>query len=328
MKILVTGATGFTGSYLASALVQEGHCVRALARRTSNITYLRNLGVEIHYGDLRDNESIRNATRGVEVIYHVAAIYRQAGIPNHMYWSVNVEGTRNLLSSAVQQGIERFVYCSTVGVHGHISNPPADETAPFSPGDEYQRTKLEAENEALSFHRKYGLAVVVARPTGIYGPGDLRLLKLFRAIQRKRFWMLGSGSTLYHLTFVTDVVSGLLLCGNKTNAVGQTYILGGNQYLTLTELANLIADKLDVPYKQRHLPVLPFYIAGWICEKICIPLRIEPPIYRRRVDFFTKDRAFNICKAKKDLGYQPQVNLPRGIQDTANWYKEKGYLRK
>ncbi len=263
---------------------------------------------------------------GAHTIYHLAAAYREAKHRDDYYTRVHVEGTRLLLDASKAQGVERFVHCSTVGVHGHITSPPADEQAPYGPGDVYQRTKLEGEQVALSYHDPAGLSVRVARPTAIYGPGDTRLLKLFSMIARRRFLLLGTGDIFYHMVHVRDLVAGLRLLGTDPRAAGEVFILGGDQYYTLRQVAGVIAEAVGVAPSWLRLPARPFQIIGDLCEKVCIPFGIEPPIHRRRVDFYTKSRAFTIEKAKRVLGYRPQVSLQDGIRSTLQWYREFGYL--
>jgi len=326
VKALVTGASGFTGSYLVRNLLEHGYQVRAFVRPTSNLAALEGLDVELARGVLENGEDVFRATRGVDVVFHIAALYREAGVPDRRYWEVNVEGTRNVLEAAVRGDVARVVHCSTVGVHGHIEKPPANEFAPFSPGDVYQVTKLEGEKLAWKFWQEQQLPITVVRPTGIYGPGDMRFAKLYRMVQKGTFVMLGKGKTLYHLTYVEDLVDGIRLAGEVDAAVGQPYILGGEGWTTLGEFVALIARTLGVKPPRWKLPVWPVYTAGYLCEKICIPLGIEPPIYRRRVEFFTKDRAFDISKAKKELGYRPRVSLEEGVRRTAEWYRKHGIL--
>jgi len=218
------------------------------------------------------------------------------------------------------------VHCSTAGVHGHVQHPPATEDAPLAPGDHYQRTKLEGEQVARTFGERGALEVVIARPVGIYGPGDTRFLKIFRGIARGRFPMLGSGDVFYHLTYIDDVVDGLRLCGETASAAGQTYLLAGARYTTLAELVNAIAHVLNVRPPRIHLPVWHVWLAGAVCEAVCVPLRIEPPLYRRRVDFFRKSRAFDISRARRELGFAPRVDLDTGLRQTAAWYREQGLL--
>lgn len=330
MNVLVTGATGFTGGHLATSLARRGYRVRALVREQSLDKFAASAaaaaGVVATTGNLTDPVAVRHAVEGADVVYHIAATYREAGQPDAAYRRINVDGTRHILEAAKGAGVRRVVHCSTGGVHGHIEHPPATEDAPFAPGDIYQETKLEAEQLAREFGAREGLDVVIARPIGIYGPGDTRFLKMFRGIARGRFPMLGPGEVFYHLTYIDDLVEGFRLCGEVEGAAGRTYILAGPRYTTLNELAALIARELGVKPPRLRLPVWPFWLAGLACEIVCVPLRIEPPLYRRRVDFYTKSRAFDTTRARTELGYEPRVDLEEGIKRTATWYREKGLL--
>jgi dihydroflavonol-4-reductase len=328
--VLVTGATGFTGGHLAQHLIAHGDEVRALVRARSRERFDRSplpaKGITAVDGDLLDAAAVRRAVEGVDVVYHIAATYREAGQPDSAYRAINIDGTRNILEAAKAAGVKRVVHCSTGGVHGHIANPPANEDAPFNPGDVYQDTKLAAEQLAREFGAANNLDVVVARPIGIYGPGDKRFLTMFRGLARGRFPMIGSGRAFYHLTFIDDLVEGFRLCGTVPAAKGRTYILAGPRYTTLEQLVGMVAKELQVAAPRVHLPVWPFYTAGLLCEMICVPLRIEPPIYRRRVDFYTKSRAFDTTRARSELGYSPKVDLEEGIKRTADWYRSEGLL--
>jgi len=327
VHVLVTGATGFTGAHLTRALTDRRHSVRALVRNAGPATTaLTSQGVELVEGDLRDQRALDRAAAGVDVVYHIAAIYRQAGLPDDAYRAVNAKAAGSVVEAAARGGAKRVVHCSTVGVHGDIANPPADENAPLRPGDVYQETKLEGESVARRAATDAGVQLVIARPTGIYGPGDRRLLKLFRGVARRRFVVLGRGDIWYHLTYIDDLVDGFRLCGTHPAAAGHTFILSGPEVTTLNELVAITAEVAGVKPLPLRLPVWPFWIAGAACEVLCRPLGIEPPIYRRRVDFFTKSRAFDSSRATTEIGYTPRVGLRDGIGRTLAWYREAGWL--
>ena len=328
MRVLVTGVTGFTGGHLARFLASRGHDVRGLVRPASaaRASAPARAGVEVVHGDLTDAASLVSACADVDVVYHVAATYRTAGQRDTEYHAVNAGGTRALLEAARAVGVTRFVHCSTGGVHGHIEHPPADERAPLAPGDVYQESKLAGELIARAAGKAGDMEVVVVRPIGIYGPGDTRFLKMFRAIARRRFPMLSTGRVFYHLTYIDDLIEGFRLCGETPAAAGRTYLLAGPRYTTLTELAVLIAAELGVPPPRWRIPVRPVWLLGAVCEAACVPFGVQPPLYRRRVDFFTKSRAFDTSRARRELGFAPAVDLVEGIHRTAVWYRRQGWL--
>jgi dihydroflavonol-4-reductase len=327
VHVLVTGATGFTGGHLARTLAARGYAVRALVRgSTPRVPELTAAGVAIVAGDLRDPAALASASAGVDVVYHIAAVYRQAGVPGDTYRAVNARAVYDVIEAAAKNSVRRVVHCSTVGVHGDVEHPPADEDAPLRPGDVYQATKLEGERLAREAAARLGIEVTIVRPTGIYGPGDRRLLKLFRGVTRRRWVTLGSGEIYYHLTYIDDLVEGFRLCGEHTAAANRTYILAGGEVTTLNGLVALVANVAGVPVPRLHLPVWPVRAAAVVCETICVPLGLEPPLHRRRVDFFTKSRAFDTSRARREIGYLPGVGLREGIARTLNWYRQQGWL--
>jgi nucleoside-diphosphate-sugar epimerase len=325
-RAFVTGASGFTGSHLCDRLAKEGYAVRGLVRDPSRAIPLQRAGVEVAVGDLTDNPSLQRAVKGSSVVYHIAAEFRHDNLSRKQMMAVNVDGTRNMLEAALQEGVQKFVHCSTIGVHGDIKNPPADENAPCAPGDIYQESKLEAERIVTEYMFKDRLPIVIFRPGGIYGPGDLRFLKLIKAVRNGHFVMLGSGRPLYQMIYINDLIDGILLCGTKREAVGNIYILTGHEAVTLNDLVKTIAEVLCVRPPWLRFPVTPVYMAGLMCEIICKPFGLNPPLYRRRVDFFRKSRCFTIAKARRELGFEPRTNLRAGISLTTRWYQENGWL--
>ncbi|MFI5006316.1 MAG: NAD-dependent epimerase/dehydratase family protein [Solirubrobacterales bacterium] len=326
MRVALTGASGYTGGRLLEALRARGDDVSALVRPASVTAALRASEARLVESDLSDRAAVERLVEGADAIVHVAALYRTAGHPDSYYREVNVGGTERLLEAAARRGVRRFVHTSTVGVHGHVENPPADEGAPIAPGDIYQQTKAEAEALAFSFHRNRGVPVAVVRPGAIYGPGETRLLKLFRAIARGRYAVVGSGRSFYHPVYIDDLVAGFLLALDRPEAAGEAFLIAGPRYVSQDELARLIARSTGGRVWPFHIPAWPIQILGDAVEAICVPLGLEPPIHRRRVDFWTKSRAFTIEKARRLLGYEPKVDVEEGIARTAAWYREAGWL--
>jgi len=277
-------------------------------------------------GDLADGAALDRLVEGADAVVHVAAVYRTAGHPDAYYRDVNVGGTERLLEASARARVARFVHTSTVGVHGDVRHPPADESAPFAPGDAYQATKAEAEVLALRFHAAHGLPVVVVRPGAIHGPGERRLLKLFRAIARGRYAVVGSGRPHYHLVYIDDLLDGYELALGHPAAPGQAFIIAGPRSLSQDDLAATIARHTAGRVLPFHVPAAPLRFAGDLCEAICVPFEVEPPLHRRRVDFWTKNRSFSIEKARRVLGYEPRVDAEEGIARTAASYRQAGWL--
>jgi dihydroflavonol-4-reductase len=323
--VLVTGATGFTGGHLALRLRKLGHEVRALVRPGSRTQHLEAAGIELIEGDLRNKRDVKQAAEGVRRIYHIAAAFRTAGHHDSFYYNVNVRGTQHVLDAARQSGVERTIHCSTIGVHGGVQEIPSTEDSPFAPSDIYQETKLAGER-AVRAALDAGLPGVIFRPAGIYGPGDLRFLKLFKTVHNRTFRMFGKGETLWHPIYIDDLVDGILLCGERPEALGQTYILAGDRYVTLNELVASIARVLGIAPPRSRLPIWPLLAGAAACETVCRPFGIDPPLHRRRAAFFIKNRAFSIEKARRELGYRPRVSLEEGLRQTAGWYVKHGHL--
>jgi nucleoside-diphosphate-sugar epimerase len=327
MKILVTGGTGFTGSHLTRRLLQGGHQVVVLDVQAGLFfDELQQLGAEIQLGSITDKNLVARVIRGCDTVHHVAAMFRKVNLPKQTYWDVNVEGTRTLLRAALDSGVQRFVYCSTCGVHGDVGREAVDENSPIVPADYYQYTKYQGERVTAEFLEK-GLKIVTLRPTAIYGPGDPeRFLKLFQMVQRGRFLMFGNGQAYYHPVYIDNLVDAFELAASSDCGNGEAYLIGDAHYSTLDNLVLAIAKTLNVNLPLRHFPFWPLWLAAVACEVLYKPLPVDPPLFRRRVDWFRQNRAFRIEKAKKELGYTPRVDLPEGLAKTARWYRAHGYL--
>ncbi len=327
MRILVTGGTGFTGTALVKRLREAGHAVVALDYKEGlQCDALRAMGAEVVIGSVTDREAVGRSMRGVEYVFHLAAAFRELNVPNSFYDEVNVTGTRNVLEAALAAKVWKFVYCSTCGVHGNVARPPAGEDAPIRPADYYQRTKYEA--EPLVKQLAAGkMESVILRPAAIYGPGDPeRFFMIFKRVAKGTFPMFGSGRTLYHPLYVDNLVDAFMLCLAPGVGDGRVYLIADDEYYPIEEIVKAVGRALDVPVRIPHYPVLPVVVAGHIVEKLCKPFGITPPIFPRRVDWFRQNRAFDISRARQELGYRPRIKLEEGLRQTGIWYRQKGYL--
>jgi nucleoside-diphosphate-sugar epimerase len=282
---------------------------------------LEQLGAKLHLGSITDPELVDRLVRDQDVVHHLAAAFRRLNMPKAAYWETNVNGTRNLLDAAFRFGVKKFVHCSTGGVHGEISDPPASESAPITPADYYQRSKWEGEKVAHEYMDK-GLDITILRPGAIYGPGDpARWAMLFKHIAKGRFFMLGSGDTTYHPVYIDNLVDAFTLAQEKPESKYKTYLIADEQYYTIKDIVKIIARTLGVDVKIVHLPFWPVWLAAVGNEAVAALLNKEPMLFRRRLEWFKLNRAFSISKAKQEMGYQPKVDLPTGLMRTAEWLR-------
>lgn len=327
MKILVTGGTGFTGSHLVRRLLADGHDVTCLDNQEGLFAdELAELGASVVLGSITDQGFVNRTIGGHEIVYHVAAAFRDVGASREVYWDVNVNGTRYVLQEAERHGVRKVVYCSTQGVHGHVDNPPGDETSPIEPEDYYQLTKWEGEKVCHAFMDR-GLDVTIVRPTAIYGPGDPgRFVMLFRMAKKGRFPMFGSGETTYHPVYIDNLVDLFILAAEHPNARGETYIGADEHYYSLNDLVRAVGRAIDVEVRVIHLPFWPMWLISAGVELACKPLGLTPPLFRRRADWYRQVRAFSIDKARTELGYEPRVGIDEGLRRTGVWYQSHGYI--
>jgi nucleoside-diphosphate-sugar epimerase len=328
MRILVTGGTGFTGLHLVRRLLSRGHTVTALdLERTPAAEALEREGASLIIGSVTDADLVDHASRGQDLVFHLASAFREIYGGDQLYWNVDVTGTRGVLEAARRHGVRRVVHVSTQGVHGIVAEAPGDEDSPIAPQDYYCYAKYEGERVCREFIDS-GMDIVIARPTSIYGPGDTHgWLKLFRMINQGRFLMVGSGETMNHPVYVENLVDGLELAATVPGAAGRTYLLGDERHTTLNELISQIAETLGVELRVFRFPS---YRVAWAAaaavEFACKPFGISPPIFRRRLSWFRTNRAFRIDRAKAELGYRPAIELREGLKRTAIWYRQQGLL--
>jgi 2-alkyl-3-oxoalkanoate reductase len=327
LKILVTGGTGFTGKALVKRLLDDGHDVVALDNKEGYKTEeLRQWGATVVIGSVTDPAAVDRCMEGVDVVHHLAAAFREMHLPDSEYRHINVEGTRIVLEAAARHGVRKFVYCSTCGVHGNCDNPPASEDAPIQPADYYQQSKYDAEPLALEYNAR-GLPCTILRPAAIFGPGDPgRFRMIFKRVEKGVFPMFGSGKTLYHSLYIDNLVDAFVLAQDPERGNGRAYLIADEHYVEIKDLVQRVARAMGKDVRIPHYPVWPVVVVGHVVEKVCKPFGIAPPIFPRRVDWFRQDRAFDISNAKRDLGYQPKVDLDEGLRRAYEWYRAEQLL--
>jgi dihydroflavonol-4-reductase len=313
--ILVTGATGFVGRHLAQALLAEGASVRALVELTS-------MGAEIVRVDLLDGATVRKALDGCQTVFHLAAQMLAPGVSRKRYFSINIDGTRNLAAGCARAGVQRLVFASSSGVYGVIRHPPADEDYAINPTSAYRESKWRAEQAVRDALQGTACEYVIARLSGLMGPGSMNWLGLSQAIARGRFRIIGRGQNHDNVAYITDVARGLILCGETAGVGGRVYLIGGKPSARIDHIINAIARELGVPTPDKHLPLWPYRVFNRIGEQFYRLTGLELPGIHRYA-LFLADKILDLSRAERELGYQPQVPLASGVQETIDWYRAR-----
>lgn len=329
MKVLISGGTGFIGSRLALQCLERGDLVRVLGQENTeaeaeNNRLLKAKGAEVILASVTEKNILPELLKGIDLVYHLAAAQHEADVPDQRFWDVNVGGTQNMLDAGIKAGVKRFVYGSTIGVYGSAIAGSINEESPLKPDNIYGITKLEAERQVLSVKER--LPVVIIRISETYGPGDRRLLKLFKAIKKNVFFMIGDGGNKHHLVYIDDLLEGLCLAATVKEAVGKVFILAGKEPITTNEMVATIAQELGARISRLRAPLPLFLLTATIMEAALRPLGIQPPLHRRRMDFFKKSFVFSPELSSKVLGFAPHYSFRQGVAETARWYTEMGYL--
>lgn len=328
MRVLVTGGTGFIGSRLALRCLERGDDVVVLGRErgpveADNRRRVEEAGGRAAVGSVTDLRLVRELVDGCDAVVHLAAVQHEMDVPDRVFREVNVGGTRTMVRAAADAGVSRFVHGSTIGVYGHPPGP-VDETTPVEPENIYGATKAEGE-EVVRSHLDELPAVVVRIPE-VYGPGDRRLLKLFRGLRKGTFPMLGRGENVHHPVFVGDLLDGLLTAAEHPRAVGETFLLPGREALTTREMVRQVADAVDARPPRLRLPLPPFVLLAAVLESVLRPLGVQPPLHRRRLDFFRRSFRVRSDKAERLLGFEAETPFREGARRTAEWYRREGLL--
>lgn len=327
-KILVTGASGFVGSAVARKLVGAGFSVRALVRNTSPRAHLADLDLDFFEGDLRNRKSVARALAGMRYVFHVAADYRLwARNPREIFAS-NVDGTRNMMEEAINAGVERVIYTSSVAtIAVRPDGTAADETTPLREEQgigAYKRSKIAAERLVETMVMERGLAAVIVNPSTPVGPCDVRPTPTGRIIVEAAKGRIPAFiDTGLNLVHVDDVADGHL-AALRRGKIGQRYILGGQNVLfsqMLRDIAGLVggrAARVKLPW-QALIPV------AFVAEAMASVTGREPFATRDGVHMAKYRMFFASTKAERELGYSSRTYM-EGINDAVRWFHDAGYL--
>jgi nucleoside-diphosphate-sugar epimerase len=324
MNVLVTGASGLLGSHVAELAIGRGDTVRILARPGDDVSFLAQAGAEVCRGDLGDRTSLEEAVRGVDRVLHCAARIGPWG-PEAEYQTVNVRGVKTLLETALAAGAQRFVHVSSIDVHGLAVGGPVDETAPYgTERDPYSRSKIAGERVVLDMIRRLGVPATIVRPGLIYGPRDTNSFRRFAAlIEGGKLPIIGPGTNRLPLIHVRDVARGVLLASDADQATGRAYLLVNDEPVTQRDYFNTIAAELGVRPPSRHIPYRAAISLAAASEMVGHLARMQqpPPLMRFGLIQLAGENRFVIHRARRDLGFAPQVNLADGVHEGIAWYR-------
>jgi nucleoside-diphosphate-sugar epimerase len=323
MEILITGGNGLLGRHTVAALQERGDSVRILALPAEDASELEERGIQVHRGDIREPDTLREAMRSVDAVVHLAGMM---GVwrPMADYLAVNVTGTENVCRAALAEGA-RVVHVSSWTVYGMDLGAPAHEGSPLRPFPEpYAVTKAAGDQVVQRMIAKDGLAAVIIRPGTFFGPGDrLHFGRLADRLRAGKGVIVGRGDNALPFVYVTDVVQGLVLALDSEHALGQAYNITNDRPLTQEQLLGAIAVEVGARPPRRHLPYHPLYGAGYIAERVATLTRSkrQPVVTRLGVKLFGTDNRHAIDRARRELGYEPRVELAEGVRMAANWYR-------
>jgi nucleoside-diphosphate-sugar epimerase len=323
MEILITGGNGFLGRNLIKALQERGDSARVLALSTEDTAWLEERGVAVYRGDIRAPDALTVPLRGVDTVFHLAGMM---GLWRSLqdYWAVNVTGTENVCRAALAAGARRLVHVSSWTVYGMNLGRLVTEDDPLAPLDEpYTITKAEGDRLVQRMIAEEQLPATIVRPGTIFGPGDrLNFARTTDRLRAGKNPIIGSGRNALPLVYVTDVVQGLLRAAELDRAVGQAYNISNDQPLTQKEFLCEIAQELAIAPPRLHIPYDAAYAIASVAEAAAKIIRAkEPFVTRHGITLFGADNRHSIDKARRDLGYAPQVSVSEGVQLACTWYR-------
>lgn len=323
MRVLVTGSGGFLGSHVAERLTDGGHEVRAFARPTNVPRWFEARGVEVVLGDVTVEADLAAACAGRDVVVHAASLVTEVAVADREYRRVNAEGSEALARAAAAAGVRRFVFVGSTSVHRPNSGRALDADTPLEPEEIYGRSKAEAERRLARVADDTGLELVIVRPSRIYGPRDTSLARVFRAIDRRRFLLVGRCDAEIDFVYVTDVAAALASAVERGRGV---YLVGGPERVTLERFFSECARAVGRPLPSARLPIAPALVVARIVAWLWTRFGVEPPIAPKRFAFFQNSRVVDNSRAKADLGYEPAVSVRDGVTRTAQWYREARWI--
>lgn len=326
-NVLVTGAAGFIGRNLVQDQLARGYKVTATDLDISPLAAMNLQGpLDLRPVDIRSTEEMRPYLKGCDAVFHLAAAHLEVLEDDAYFSDINERAAGELAQAAAEEGVRRFVHCSTVGVYGPLESLPADEETPAAPDIAYETSKLAGERAVRLAASNSRTVAVILRPAWVYGPLCPRTLKLVRTIARRRFFFVGEGRNLRHPLFISDMLDAFELAATRPLESGETILVAGPETVSVRQLVELITEELGMTYTPPQAPAWLVRTACLASEKAAGLAGRKPPFSRRSLKFFTESSAFKTGKARELLGFQPKVDTRHGLRLTIGRYREQGIL--
>jgi len=327
MLILITGSTGFIGSHLAEELHRKGHKLRCLVRKTSNLVWIERLPVEYVYGDLFNEEVLKQSIEGVDYIYHVAGLTKAKS--REEYFRGNHLATRNLLNAVreVKPNLKRFILVSSLAAVGpSLDGTPVDENTVYHPITAYGESKMEAEKECLK--AADSVPFTITRPPAVYGPRDRDVFEFFNTMNKGLQPMIGFRDKTVSLIHVADLVKGIILAGECPEAVRQAYFISSERFYTWKEIGEATARVMQKKGLRLRIPVSLVYTIAAVSEVFSMATGKAVLLNMEKAKDIVQDSwTCDISKAKRELGFRESYSIEEGIRNTIQWYREHGWLK-
>ena len=326
MKVFITGATGFVGSFLNESLVRAGHQVTCMVRKQSNLRWIADLDVECFYGSLSDKNSLIRGLEGADFVYHVAGVTKAR--TREEYFQANFEGTKNIIDAACQhkKKVKRFILVSSQTAAGPSPTIiPIDESHPANPITDYGQSKRAAEEYAISVMDKLNLTIV--RPPGVYGPRDVDILEFFRTVKFGIIPQLGGSEKYLSLIHVKDLARGIIMAAENEKAAGEIYFITSPEPYAWEEISKITLKILQKKGVKIPIPMGLMKGIAYLSEGISSVTKKPALVNKQKIIDMEQD--FWTCspdKAKKELGFECEISLENGIRETLIWYKEQKWL--
>lgn len=328
MKIFLTGTTGFIGKHLLKRLIEDKHQVTVLVRNQQKKEFLRNMGAKIVLGDILNPTKYINVLNSCDVLIHLAGL-RTNWATEEDFGAINGRSILKLVNK--KSSLKHIIVLSSVYVMGKLQYLPANEEHPLLAGDLYGKSKIVLENCTKQIGKDCNIPYTIIRPAIVYGPGDNdigMIVKLIKLVRNKRFFFIGNGKNLLHLIYIDDLVSGILKA-LKLPGQNRTFILAGEQPITLLGLVGLIKKETKTSYRPKFIPKSPLKTLAFFVEKFYFTgFKVFPKLFSKdpflsgaKISVISDNWYYDISKAKKELGFNPQVDYRHGIKKTVKYYR-------